>query len=133
MKKILLAILAVVMMSGASFAGGSAIVASHVGASNTTQTTSVITGGQTIGVNSRGTLVYNITANATSANGECDLYDTAASGSTSISTGEVAVYEVKVATSGDSRSVDMGGAPLRTFYGLTVVSTNANCYVNAQY
>lgn len=130
MKKILLVVLAVVMGGGSAFAAGSSrIIATYVGLSNTVQTTTAILAGQTIVVNTRGTNVYNITCNATSANGECDLYDTAA-GPTSQ---ETPVYEVKVATSGDSRSVDMSGAPLQTVNGLTVTTTNATAYINGQY
>lgn len=131
MKKILSCLLAVVVIGlaqGNAWAG-SRVIANYYGYSNVTQTTTAILAGQTVIVNNRGSLIYNITANATGASGECDIYDTNAGPTTT----ETPTYEVKVATSGDSRSVDMSGAPLEMFNGIVVTSSNATCYINAQY
>lgn len=135
MKTILSVILAVVMIGLAegNSSAQSRIIASYAGYSNTTQNPVAITTGITTIVDTRGSLVYNITANATGANGECDLYDINALASGVVAGNEVPVYEVKVATSGDSHDADMSGAPLQTFNGLVVSATNATCYINGQY
>ena len=134
MKTILSLVMAVVVLGlaqGNSWAG-SRIIATYIGISNVSNgiygANTPITAGTTVEVNTRAGLIYNITANATSANGECDIYDQ----TSTTTTGVIPIYEVKVATSGDSRSVDMNGAPLTFYNGLVVGATNATCYLNFQ-
>lgn len=140
MKKILLSLLAVLMCGGPAFAGSSRIIATYTGTSAVVQLggRAVVSAGQSTDpatlINTRGSLVYNITCNAQNANVECDLYDSNQNGSYATYEAETPVYEVKVATANDSKDVDMSGSPLSTFSGLVaIVQGGGSMYINGQF
>lgn len=128
MKKILLIVLAVAIGVGPAYAGPALRAVSYRG--NYYQSTNgvplAIDASPQI-ISTQAAAVYNLTINATGSNAEIDIYDNS-SGSTN---GDPS-YEVKCATSGDSRSVDMNAAPLNMYNGITAKVTNGVGFISYQ-
>lgn len=128
MNKILLIAISMVLVLGGGpvFASGSSRGATYQGYSS-----GPIQGA--IALDARGAVIYNITLNASSSNATMSIYDMA---SLPIDTQapyyEQAIYEVDVATSGNSSSVDFSTAPLNTFNGVVATVTNGVGYLNYQ-
>lgn len=127
MKKILLIVLAVVVWSGVALAAPGLRQITRRGNYVTdpqNNPVTIFTSTPTI-VTPQGAVVYNMTINATAANAELDLYDSS-DGTRSIDP----VWEVKCATSGDSRSVDLSGAPLNFQKGITATAVNGFGFIS---
>ncbi len=127
MKKLLVAILMVLVLGGSSaFAGGSSRASSGQGYSSGAI---VSPSGQVI--DTRGGLIYNMTINSSTGTGLLLIFDSPVVPFTS-STQETPIYEVEVASAGDSRSVDMSACPLQTYTGIVASVTNGVGYLNVQ-
>lgn len=123
MKKTLLAITMVLVLGGWAFAQSSR-TASYRGWSS-----SAITPVNSNDIlDQRGGVIYNMTLNAGSSNAVMTVYD---SGNSSNPT-ETPIYEIEVATAGNSASVDFSTAPLNTVNGITASVTNGVGYMNIQ-
>ena len=123
MKILLVAISMVLILGGPVFASGSSRNISYQGQSSGPILSSNVV------INTRGTDVYNLTLNAYSALATLTIYDTPTG---PVANGEIPVYEVEVASAGDSRSVDFSTAPIQTYNGLVATVTNGVAYLNVE-
>lgn len=129
MKKMLLIVLAVVMGVGPAFAGPALRAITYRG--NYYQDTNanalfIINSSPQI-VQPQSAVIYTMTVDAISSNAELDIYDSA----TGATNGDP-VWEVKCATSGDSRTVEMNAAPLNMYNGITAKVTNGVGFISYQ-
>lgn len=124
MRKSLLAITMVLVIGGAAFPSAPPNI-SYRG-----QSSGPLQSGYTVVDSTRGANIYNLTLNAGSANAVMTIYDANA-----LSNGamiEPVIYEIEVATVGDSRTVDFSTAPIQTFNGVTASVTNGVGYINLE-
>lgn len=80
-----------------------------------------------VSVTTDAALLYNVTFVANANNAVLEIADEA-----STSALKRPVLEVKVATSGNSHTVDMSAAPLNFDVGLMISATNGTAYINYQ-
>ena len=88
--------------------------------------------GQSV-VNTRGSVIYNITLNSTSANAGIAIYDQATLPIDTLAPYyETAIYEVEVSSNGNTATVDFSTAPLNTYNGVVVSVVNGTAFLNMQ-
>lgn len=128
MKKLLIAISMVLILGGLAQANSSRNI-SYQG-----QSSGPITGQSSyISLDARGGNIYNITLDAGANNAVMTIYDSNGNGGPDVGwNGETVVYEIEVATAGDSRTIDFSTAPIQTFNGITASVTNGVGYMNIE-
>lgn len=122
MNRLLIAISMVLVLGGLAQAGSSR------GASFQGYSSGPIWPGGNYVINARGSVIYNITLNAGQANAIALIYDSSTGGTML----ENPIYEIEVASAGDSRSVDMNAAPLQSYNGVVVSVTNGIAFLNME-